>query len=88
MRFSCALQVVDQHCKQVNNCTAATTRSVMQQSSTLRYRLWTSKQEQEKVPDGEATQRKQESADAKVCCHVLLHLFQMTFKFAAEKTAW
>ena len=30
------------------------------------YRLWTSKQEQEKVPDEDATKRKQESADAKV----------------------
>lgn len=30
------------------------------------YRLWTSKQEQEKVPDEDATMRKQESADAKV----------------------
>lgn len=31
-------------------------------------RLWSTKQEQEKVPDEEATKRKQEAADAKVRC--------------------
>jgi len=36
------------------------------------HRLWTTKSEQEKVPDEEATKRKQESADAKVCFLVLL----------------
>ena len=30
-------------------------------------RLWSTKQEQEKVLDEDATKRKQESADAKVC---------------------
>ena len=37
-------------------------------------RLWSTKQEQEKTLDEEATKRKQESADAKVSSHSQLHL--------------
>ena len=37
------------------------------------YRLWTTKQEQEKVLDEEATKRKQEAADAKVRSALLTH---------------